>query len=767
MRWGVVKWRAIALGLIGTAVAPAAPAAADGPPWYPIGPSPAQRVEFRGAPPTQGRVPDLRVAPLGDVNGDGDDDVGAAFVGAGPPYDGAVHVVFGDPAASGMMRIEDRPDDGLLIKAPSLKGPAVGLGDLDADGLDDFAFALDDRVVVVFGRRDSAVLDTAQLGDAAWQIQGTWQSGVWGNRTIAGIGDQNGDGRRDIAIVDGTSARVLFTPANGRGIVTTPYNGLADRGFTLTTPGGRGAEIHVGSLGDVNGDGRDDIAVGVDDWEYPGKVHAFGVYDPRPGEVLDLGKVAADGRGFQVVQNAAQLNTMVVIGDQNGDGHRDIAMGMYDRVGHRPLVRVAFSRSSPGLLDFDSIGSNDGYSMQASDRQLVDVGDQTGDGVADFASYERVYGTEPDNQGDDRDPWAASYQVGQNGALSEVAGTVRDQDGDGRPEILVANSEVDWGDGSGIESAEYAYFVDRSGARINLEHSDPEIRATHRDVTFRTGLVTPSTTLERWRPVIEIWPWAGSRPWRHPQAFRALPGGRSEVAVTLSKQDPGVTEDSQWRLVLESESGATFYGDWRGYSSYSGYEPPYQPPWSMYRPPSSSYQPWSGAPPAVPMQGPPEPPPGYIAYHALRGTHNADHLIGTERADKIFGYTGTDRIEGRDGDDYLVGGGQGDTIFGQSGDDRLDGQLGDDRLDGGIGHDMVIGREGDDRLTGGTGNDRLDGKGGRDRISGGAGSDRVEAADGERDTIACGKGRDVIIADKGDRVRRDCEVVLRRAKKKR
>jgi hypothetical protein len=735
--------------LIGTAVLPATPASAGAPPWYPIGPSPAQRVEFRGAPPVQGFAPDLRVAPLGDVNGDGNDDVGAAFTGARAPYGGAVHVVFGDPRATGTMRVEERPERGLLIKAPWLEGAPVGLGDLDGDGLDDIGFSRSDKVVVVFGRRDSAVVDTTEIGAAAWEIRGVSQYDLGGTRpAITGIGDQNGDGRRDVAFADGSSVRVAFTPPNARGAVVTSYK-LGDQGFALV-PSGSGGQPFVGSLGDVNGDGRDDIAIAA---ESDDEIRAYGVFEAQPGENVALPDVARDGRGFEVAFPSRQLESALVVGDQNGDGRRDLAVGLWTEVG--PRVRVVFSQRAPRALDFQSLAPDEGYTMRSTASWLVDVGDQSGDGIADVGSYDGIFTAEPATVRDESYP-APRHAFGWNSGWSAAAGALRDQDGDSRPEVLVANVEKQWS-GSGVESAEYAYFVERSSNRMNLRSGDHSFTNRNDAWTFRAELTTPSQTQERWRPVIEVWDDGSERRWRHAADFRVLPAGRSDLAVELPRRAPGLAESQRWRMVLESESGATFHGEWKRYGEYTPLDYDYYA-WYVTLGP--------GAPPASPGP-PPTPPPGYLAGQPLRGTHNADHLVGTDDADKIFGYTGGDRIEGRGGDDHLVGGGQADTILGQSGDDRLDGQLGNDRLDGGAGHDLLVGREGDDRLTGGTGNDRLDGKAGRDRISAGAGSDRVEAADGERDTIACGKGRDVIIADKGDRVRRDCEVVLRRAKKKR
>jgi Ca2+-binding RTX toxin-like protein len=79
-------------------------------------------------------------------------------------------------------------------------------------------------------------------------------------------------------------------------------------------------------------------------------------------------------------------------------------------------------------------------------------------------------------------------------------------------------------------------------------------------------------------------------------------------------------------------------------------------------------------------------------------------------------------------------------IFGTDKANVLRGTAKSDFIDGRGGNDVLQGLAGDDKLYGGAGTDRL---------IGGAGSD----------LILCGRGRDVAIADRLDRVARDCEDV--------
>jgi hypothetical protein len=95
----------------------------------------------------------------------------------------------------------------------------------------------------------------------------------------------------------------------------------------------------------------------------------------------------------------------------------------------------------------------------------------------------------------------------------------------------------------------------------------------------------------------------------------------------------------------------------------------------------------------------------------------------------------------------------------------VDGTKGRDTLAGGPGAQRIRGHSGDDRIKGGSGDDCVNGDGGADHVNGGAGADRIvggagrdslNSADGERDTVLCGKGEDSARVDRIDTVR-GCE----------
>jgi Tol biopolymer transport system component len=129
-------------------------------------------------------------------------------------------------------------------------------------------------------------------------------------------------------------------------------------------------------------------------------------------------------------------------------------------------------------------------------------------------------------------------------------------------------------------------------------------------------------------------------------------------------------------------------------------------------------------------------------------------VLGTDGPDRLVGTSGRDVIFGRAGDDVILASEGADIAHGEDGADELVGGTEVDHLDGGPGPDVLRGEGSRDVLRGGQGPDRL---------YGGIARDLLLARDGERDVINCGPQRDRVIADRLDRVSRNCERVTRKA----
>jgi Ca2+-binding RTX toxin-like protein len=119
-----------------------------------------------------------------------------------------------------------------------------------------------------------------------------------------------------------------------------------------------------------------------------------------------------------------------------------------------------------------------------------------------------------------------------------------------------------------------------------------------------------------------------------------------------------------------------------------------------------------------------------LALTIAGGAALAVNEIGTNGPDRLIGTDKEDTLSGRGGDDYLQGRGAAD---------------------------MLKGNDGGDDVVGGKGRDYLSGARGKDTLLGNRGNDRIDADDGYRDYINCGKGEeDKVVIDKKD-FTKNCE----------
>jgi RTX calcium-binding nonapeptide repeat (4 copies) len=155
------------------------------------------------------------------------------------------------------------------------------------------------------------------------------------------------------------------------------------------------------------------------------------------------------------------------------------------------------------------------------------------------------------------------------------------------------------------------------------------------------------------------------------------------------------------------------------------------------------------------------------------GNDGPDRLTGTNGADTLLGKGGRDQLFSKAGKDHLLGGRGRDFIFGGT-TDYFSMRGGEKNMLGQAGNDTILGGLGSDNISGGPGNDLLqDGVDGSDQAedeyTGGAGSDVIvvkslltpRPAPAIKDRVVCGNGYDVVLADREDVIRANCEKVFR------
>ncbi len=269
------------------------------------------------------------VANAGDVNGDGFPDpiVGAIYNDSAAKDAGKAYVFLGGPF------VQTTPFVTMTgMGANDQFGVSVaGAGDVNHDGFDDVIVgarlnslngnAAGATFIFLGGRSMSSVPHLILLGEARDD---------WFGNAVSGAGDVNGDGYADVIVGapyndrSGSAAGAAFVFFGGIDMNASPD-------VILT------GELHddhfgwsVAGAGDVDGDGFDDVLVGarlhcVDSTLCAGAAYARGrayvfrggpSMDPDPDLVFD-GDAANDWFG----------NTVSGIGDVNGDGRADIAVG--------------------------------------------------------------------------------------------------------------------------------------------------------------------------------------------------------------------------------------------------------------------------------------------------------------------------------------------------------------------------------------------------------------------------------------------------------
>jgi hypothetical protein len=299
--------------------------------------------------PTLGQL----VAGGRDVDGDGKPDVAiGALMPDGPPTDGGgppskVYVIRGGTTTE-PIDVTNLGDRGSVINTRLLLALAL-TSDMNGDGRAEIAIGRMDQGIplgpdgavgpvpasvtlgyVVFGHSGPATVDTAALGDGGFTVIGQGpMHGLGTSYALAGGGDVNGDGRGDVAFGDGMgNAAVVVFGAAGSDTVTV---GDPARTMVVTGRPAGGLGQGVAIVGDVNGDGLADVLTGNPGETARGRKdagHAYLVYGRRTGGTTGLPR---RGRGGIVFDGAAANDyigfSLASAGDFNGDGRPDLLIG--------------------------------------------------------------------------------------------------------------------------------------------------------------------------------------------------------------------------------------------------------------------------------------------------------------------------------------------------------------------------------------------------------------------------------------------------------
>lgn len=220
------------------------------------------------------------VAAIGDFNGDGAGDL--AMGSSQSP--GVVTVLLGGPG-SGRIDLAKAREEGrafdLVADDDCCKylrkiAPA---GDVDGDGLADLVITAasvmnndEVRTYVVLGRKTigDASLSSVERGEGGFTIRGG-PAATWAHE-VTGVGDVDGDGLDDIAIGDWGVGRSHVYVVYGKKDQEWIHLGDAERGVGGFVLRSEHDDDHLGialsGIPDVDGDGKDELAIGAPGWAY-------------------------------------------------------------------------------------------------------------------------------------------------------------------------------------------------------------------------------------------------------------------------------------------------------------------------------------------------------------------------------------------------------------------------------------------------------------------------------------------------------------------
>lgn len=301
-------------------------------------------------------------------------------------------------------------------------GSVSNAGDVNGDGFADLIIGAmnadpDGKMVagesyVVFGKSGgfgSAIKLSTLNGTNGFRIDGV-DAGDGSGFQVSNAGDINGDGIDDLVIGGDAGANtlstsyVVFGKSTGFASVVALSGLDGTNGFRMDLHLRRNAsEMSVSGAGDVNGDGIDDLLVGLTDADAgtrPRRISSAGlsyvVFGKSSEFASAIDLTTLDGtNGFRLdgMSNDHSGRSVSTAGDVNGDGFDDLVIGAHratiPRFVGESIVVFGKSGGFASVIDLGAMDGTNGFRLLGIDHRdnsgysVSTAGDVNGDGFDD------------------------------------------------------------------------------------------------------------------------------------------------------------------------------------------------------------------------------------------------------------------------------------------------------------------------------------------------------------------------------------------------
>jgi len=340
---------------------------------------------------------------VSDLNGDGKPDLAVANGGSN-----TVSVLLNTTAPGATQSFAAKVD------FATGSGPrSIAVGDLNGDGKPDLAVANEGTSTV------SVLLNTTAPGATTPSFAAKVDLGTSSEPVSIAVGDLNGDGKPDLAVANFSSDTVSV-------LLNTTVPGATTPSFAAKVDFATGPLPESVAVGDLNGDGKPDLAV-VD-----ANANTVSI-------VLNTTTAGATTPSFAAkVDFATGTNPRsIAVGDFNGEGKRDLAVANQNA----NTVSVLLNATAAGATT-PSFAAKVDFATGTAPFSLA-VGDLNGDGKPDLAVANDSSNTVSvllNTTAPGSTPPSFAAKVDFATGVAPVSVAAGDLDGDGKPDLAIANA---------------------------------------------------------------------------------------------------------------------------------------------------------------------------------------------------------------------------------------------------------------------------------------------------------------------------------------